>query len=62
MAMLNDLDRFSLVIDVIDRVPDLATRAATLRQEMVDGRLLARAYTRAHGEDDPEIAGWSWPG
>jgi len=62
MVMLNDLDRFRLVIDVIDRVPGLASRAAGLRQEMLDARLLARAYTREHGEDDPEISGWTWPG
>ncbi|MDQ3904570.1 MAG: phosphoketolase family protein, partial [Actinomycetota bacterium] len=62
MVMLNDLDRFRLVIDVIDRVPGLATRAAGLRQEMMDARSLARAYTRAHGQDDPEISCWTWPG
>ena len=61
MVMLNDLDRFHLVIDVIDRVPGLAERAAPLRQEMVDTRLRARAYTRAHGEDDPDIRDWVWP-
>ena len=57
MVMLNDLDRFSLVIDVIDRVPDLGTLAAGLRQEMVDARLSARAYTRRHGEDAPRSPG-----
>ncbi len=62
MVMLNDLDRFSLAIDVIDRVPGLAVRAAGIRQEMVDARLRARAYTREHGEDAPEIADWTWPG
>jgi xylulose-5-phosphate/fructose-6-phosphate phosphoketolase len=62
MVMLNDLDRFHLVMDVIDRVPGLGTRAATLRQEMSDARLAARAYTREHGEDDPAITGWTWPG
>jgi xylulose-5-phosphate/fructose-6-phosphate phosphoketolase len=62
MVMLNDLDRFHLVIDVIDRVPGLADRAAHLRQEMVDRRIAARAYTRDHGEDDPEIRDWTWPG
>ena len=46
MVMLNDLDRFHLVIDVIDRVPGLATRAAHVRQQMVDERLRHRAYTR----------------
>jgi xylulose-5-phosphate/fructose-6-phosphate phosphoketolase len=49
------------VTDVIDRVPGLAVRAATLRQEMQDRRLRARAYTREHGEDAPEVSGWTWP-
>ena len=62
MVMLNDLDRFHLVMDVIDRVPSLGTRAAPLRQQMSDARLNARAYTREHGEDDPAITGWTWPG
>ena len=60
MVMLNDLDRFHLVIDVIDRVPGLA-RVRRLRQDMLDARLRARAYTREHGEDDPEIRDWVWP-
>jgi xylulose-5-phosphate/fructose-6-phosphate phosphoketolase len=59
--MLNDLDRFHLVMDVIDRVPGLGVRAAGLRQEMEDTRLRARAYTREHGEDVPEIRDWIWP-
>jgi xylulose-5-phosphate/fructose-6-phosphate phosphoketolase len=61
MVMLNDLDRFHLVMDVIDRVPWLATKAAHLRQEMADRRLRARAWTRDQGDDDPEISGWTWP-
>jgi xylulose-5-phosphate/fructose-6-phosphate phosphoketolase len=61
MVMLNDLDRFHLVMDVIDRVPSLGSRAATLRQGMADARLAARAYTREYGEDDPTITGWTWP-
>jgi len=61
MVMLNDLDRFHLVMDVIDRVPSLGSRAAVVRQRMADARLAARAYTREHGEDDPAIAGWTWP-
>jgi xylulose-5-phosphate/fructose-6-phosphate phosphoketolase len=61
MVMLNDLDRFHLVMDAIDRVPGLAETAGRLRQEMSDRRIRARAYTREHGEDDPEIAGWTWP-
>jgi xylulose-5-phosphate/fructose-6-phosphate phosphoketolase len=61
MVMLNDLDRFHLVIDVIDRVPGLGERAAHIRQEMEDARLRARGYTREHGEDDPAIRDWVWP-
>jgi xylulose-5-phosphate/fructose-6-phosphate phosphoketolase len=61
MVMLNDLDRFRLVIDVIDRVPGLGAKAAHLRQQMVDERQQAREYTRAHGQDDPRIAQWTWP-
>ncbi len=60
MVMLNNLDRFHLVMDVIDRVPSLGSRAATLRQQMGDARLAARAYTRENGEDDPAITGWKW--
>jgi xylulose-5-phosphate/fructose-6-phosphate phosphoketolase len=61
MVMLNDLDRFHLVMDVIDRVPGLAGKAARLRQEMVDTRLRCRAWTREHGEDDPRVRDWVWP-
>jgi xylulose-5-phosphate/fructose-6-phosphate phosphoketolase len=61
MVMLNDLDRFHLVIDVIDRVPGLGERAAALRQRMVDQRLRMRAYTREHGEDHPDVREWVWP-
>jgi xylulose-5-phosphate/fructose-6-phosphate phosphoketolase len=61
MVMLNDLDRFRLVMDVIDRVSGLASRAATIRQAMADQRVEARAYTREHGEDSPEIQSWTWP-
>jgi xylulose-5-phosphate/fructose-6-phosphate phosphoketolase len=61
MVMLNDLDRFHLVIDVIDRVPGLGANAARLRQQMTDARLHARAWTRTHGEDPAEITSWAWP-
>jgi xylulose-5-phosphate/fructose-6-phosphate phosphoketolase len=61
MVMLNDLDRFHLVIDVIDRVPGLAETSAGLRQEMVDTRLRHRAHTRRVGDDSPEIRDWVWP-
>ncbi len=61
MVMLNDLDRFHLVMDVIDRVPGLAEPAAHIRQQMQDERLRHRAYTREHGQDPPELTGWRWP-
>ena len=61
MVMLNDLDRFHLVMDVIDRVPGLGSRAAELRQHMEDERLRCRAHTRLEGEEAPEIRGWTWP-
>ncbi len=60
MVMLNDLDRYHLVMDVIDRLPELGVRAAHLRQRMVDERLRHRAHTREHGEDPPEIRYWTW--
>jgi xylulose-5-phosphate/fructose-6-phosphate phosphoketolase len=62
MVMLNDLDRFHLVIDVIDRVPGLAVKHAELRQFMVDERLRCRRHTRQYGEDAPDVADWVWPG
>jgi xylulose-5-phosphate/fructose-6-phosphate phosphoketolase len=60
MVMMNDLDRYHLVIDVIDRVPSLGPRAAGLRQLMVDTRHRARAWTREYGEDIPEVRDWTW--
>jgi xylulose-5-phosphate/fructose-6-phosphate phosphoketolase len=62
MVMMNHLDRYQLVIDVLDRVPGLAEREASLRQNMQDARVTARAYTRAHGEDVPAVTEWSWNG
>jgi xylulose-5-phosphate/fructose-6-phosphate phosphoketolase len=61
MVMRNDLDRFHLVMDVIDRVPGLGSRAAALRQQMTDARVEAAAYARTHGDDPPEIRDWTWP-
>ena len=60
MVMMNDLDRYHLVMDVIDRVPGLGSRAAGVRQLMVDTRRRARQWTRDTGEDLPEVAEWSW--
>jgi xylulose-5-phosphate/fructose-6-phosphate phosphoketolase len=62
MVMLNDLDRFHLVMDVIDRVPELGEQAAGLRQHMADERLRHRAYTREVGDDMPDVRDWVWPG
>jgi xylulose-5-phosphate/fructose-6-phosphate phosphoketolase len=61
MLVMNDMDRFHLVMDVIDRVPGLNRKAAWLRQQMVDTRARHRAWTREHGEDLPEVRDWTWP-
>jgi xylulose-5-phosphate/fructose-6-phosphate phosphoketolase len=61
MVMLNDLDRFHLVMDVIDRVPGLGSKAAHIRQHMADERLRHRQYTREFGDDPPDIRDWVWP-
>jgi len=62
MVVLNNLDRFHLVMDVIDRVPGLAEPAAAIRQEMVDRRTAHWHYVREHGEDMPEVRDWRWSG
>ncbi|HEX2316118.1 MAG TPA: phosphoketolase family protein, partial [Thermomonospora sp.] len=61
MVMLNDLDRFHLVMDVIDRVPTLRGRAGHIRRHMNDERLRHRAHTRDHGQDPADITDWTWP-
>ena len=61
IAMMNDIDRYHLVMDVIDQVPGLGTRAASLRQKLFDMRLAARRYAREFGADQPEVADWVWP-
>jgi xylulose-5-phosphate/fructose-6-phosphate phosphoketolase len=48
-------------MDVIDRVEGLGSSAAELRQDMADRRVLARAYAAEHGEDSPDVSGWTWP-
>jgi xylulose-5-phosphate/fructose-6-phosphate phosphoketolase len=60
MVVRNDLDRFHLVQDVIDRVPSLRARAADLRQEMTEKRALHARYIRERGEDLPEVRDWRW--
>lgn len=60
MTVLNDMDRFHLVDDVIDRVPHLGYKAAYLRQTMRDKLVEHREYINRHGEDMPEIRNWKW--
>jgi xylulose-5-phosphate/fructose-6-phosphate phosphoketolase len=60
MVMLNDMDRYHLVMDVLDHVPGLAGTSGPLRQRMQDARLLARQYTRENGEDIPAVTEWTW--
>ncbi|MEU1366737.1 phosphoketolase family protein [Streptomyces sp. NPDC005803] len=62
MVVRNDLDRYRLVMDVIDRVPGLGVRAAPVRQAMVDTRTRHHDWIRAHGTDLPEVADWTWEG
>ena len=60
MVVRNDLDRYRLVMDVIDRVPGLAVRAAGVRQAMADVRYRHQGWIRAYGTDLPEVADWTW--
>jgi xylulose-5-phosphate/fructose-6-phosphate phosphoketolase len=61
LAILNQIDRFDLVIDVIDRVPGLAVRAAHLKEEMKNAIIDNLGYARTHGTDREEITDWVWP-
>ncbi|MFN9620893.1 MAG: phosphoketolase [Synechococcaceae cyanobacterium] len=60
LAMNNQIDRFNLVIDVIDRVASLGSRAAHVKERMKERILANRAYAHEHGEDAPEVSGWRW--
>jgi len=60
MVVLNELDRFHLATDVIDRVPQLGYTAAYAKQAMRDKLIEHKAYIRQHGEDMPEVSGWRW--
>ncbi|MFG3531424.1 phosphoketolase [Streptomyces sp. NPDC047917] len=62
MVVRNDLDRYRLVMDVIDRVPGLGVRAVAVRQAMADFRTRHHAWIREHGTDLPEVADWTWSG
>jgi len=61
MTVLNQLDRFHLAIEAIERVPGLATRAAHVKQQFRDALIEHSRYVRAHGEDMPQIRDWVWP-
>ena len=61
MVVLNDLDRFRLVMDVIDRVPKLQSIGAYVTQQMRDKRIEHKRYICEHGDDAPEIRDWKWP-
>jgi xylulose-5-phosphate/fructose-6-phosphate phosphoketolase len=62
MVVRNDLDRFHLVMDVIDRVPHLGSRAAYFKQAMRDKRIDHKEYIEQYGDDMPEIRDWRWRG
>ncbi len=61
MVVLNDLDRFHLVMDVIERVPKLEPIGAHVLQQMRDKRIAHKRYIAEHGDDMPEIRDWKWP-
>ena len=60
MVVLNDLDRFHLVSEVIDRVPQLSRRGAHVKQQMRDKLIAHKEYIRKHGDDMPEVREWQW--
>jgi xylulose-5-phosphate/fructose-6-phosphate phosphoketolase len=62
LAMDNQIDRFNLVIDVIDRVPGLGSRAAHVKERMKEAIFEHRSYAHLHGMDTPEVTNWRWSG
>jgi xylulose-5-phosphate/fructose-6-phosphate phosphoketolase len=62
MTLLNDIDRFHLVMDAVDRLPQMSAREADLKQQLQDKLIEHKHYIRKHGEDMPEIRNWKWPG
>jgi xylulose-5-phosphate/fructose-6-phosphate phosphoketolase len=61
MVVLNGLDRYSLAISAIERVPGLNASAAHVKQQFRNKLIEHAAYIREHGEDMPEVLGWRWP-
>ena len=61
MTVLNEVDRFHLAGDVIDRVPRLGTEGAYVKQWLGDRLIEHKAYIRKHGDDMPDIRDWKWP-
>jgi xylulose-5-phosphate/fructose-6-phosphate phosphoketolase len=60
LAILNQIDRFTLAIDAIDRVPRLHDRGAHARDQLRDQQIACRAYAEQYGEDMPEVVAWKW--
>jgi xylulose-5-phosphate/fructose-6-phosphate phosphoketolase len=61
MVVMNDLDRFGLVADVVDRVPKLGAGAGYVKQFVRDKRIEHKEYIRKCGDDMPEVRDWKWP-
>jgi xylulose-5-phosphate/fructose-6-phosphate phosphoketolase len=60
MVVMNDLDRFGLVADVVDRVPKLRASMGYVKQFVRDKRIEHKEYIRKHGDDMPEVRDWKW--
>lgn len=60
MTVLNDMDRFHLVMDVIDRVPQTGDNGVALRQQLKEKRIEHKRHINKHGQDMPEVRDWRW--
>ncbi len=61
LAINNEIDRYSLAIDVINRVPHLQVAGAHVKERLRDMQIECRQYAYAHGIDMPQIRDWTWP-